>query len=137
VSSGAPDPEAMVELLRERYRIDARVSLAIEVRPGSAPHLSIRVERTPRGERSRVRIVLDVRREGGKVAARASEEAWAETVDAADALVGQLIESDFAYRALPTGEELEFGAAKFTVQVDASRPELEAVADDLLSGPKH
>lgn len=122
----APDATAVAALLTERWLGgDATLSAVDSLRDGR-PTFRLTLERGARGARQRLTIELTHLR-GAKPG-----EAWAELVDALDALLGQLVESGFAYRDLPVGSDVGFGDAVYRVDVSAARPELEAEADRLL-----
>jgi hypothetical protein len=125
----APDGGAMAELLRERHGVDPRVGLEISVEADARrPRVLATLDRPATGARARTRIAISI----GFASGPKGGDRWPVTIDAADALVGQLVESDYAYRDLPTGDDVGFGDAIFVVRVEASYPDLEAAADQLL-----
>jgi hypothetical protein len=116
-----PSGEMIAELLVERFPIGEGESLSVDV---SEEDRSIALEmNTPR---HRYRIRLDYLRGAG------SRDPWFVMVDALDALFGTFIESDRAYRDLPTGEDVEFEDAVFRVRVEHDMPEMDRIADQVL-----
>jgi hypothetical protein len=120
-----PDPRAIEELLAERYPIPPKVRLAVgaDLHQGR-PRLVVSLERVRAAGPERIRLEV-LHQQGG-------DSRWDATLDAFDALVGTLLEGDFAYRDLPTGDGVVHGDATFTVHVEAERPDLDRAADRLL-----
>ncbi len=129
MKSQAPDPTAVAALLRERWSIPPAVRLTVEdsQREGR-PRLIVRVDRPTKARGGGERIELDVTHLRGGDPSRA----WDLLADAVDALVGTLVESDYAHRDLPTGSDVEHEGSVLWVDVTASRPDLEAQAEDWL-----
>jgi hypothetical protein len=120
-----PDAPAIAELLVERYSIPATDRLSVEVIDDpESPGLALTLERGK--DRYQIRIEY--------LRGRAGRDVWMLLADALDALFGTLIESDRAYRDLPTGSDVEFVGAFFRVDVQRTIPELIARADHLLEG---
>lgn len=128
--SQAPETTAIAALLRERWTIPLAFLLRVEdSRRDGRPRLIVRIDRPPQGRRPHERIDLDVTHlRGGPPTA-----AWDVLVDAVDALVGMLVEADYAHRDLPTGSDVEHGDSVYWVEVECVRPDLEARALELLS----
>jgi hypothetical protein len=126
-----PDAEDLVALLVERHGFSSAVTLdaALAERDGR-PRITLRLVRPADGPRGRMRYVLDLTHLRGG----ARSEAWANLVDALDALVGQLVETGWAHRELPVGDDVQYGDSTFLVSVEMERPELDAIADHLLGG---
>lgn len=118
-----PVPDVVARLLGERWSVPAEDTLTVDVDPAAG---ELRAHWT----RGRARIELDVRYTDGPDGA----EPWMMVVDALDALVGQLAESDLDHRALPRGEGVDFQGARFEVRVERRVPELERLADQLIDG---
>lgn len=117
-----PHPDVIARLLLERYSIRAGERVRVDVNP----------------ERMAMTVVLsdDKHRISLTVAyLRGSDQAdpWMRVADAVDALFGMLVESDRDYRALPDGADVEHGGAFFHVHVEHEIPQLERLADQILS----
>lgn len=127
MKSKAPEPTAVAALLRERWNIPASVAIAVEDSTRDRrPRLIVRLDRIAR--RGLVRVVLDVTHlRGGD-----PDRAWDLLLDAVDALVGTLVENDYAHRDLPTGSDVEHDGSVLWVDVVGARPDLEAQADHIL-----
>ncbi len=123
---GPPKAEAVAKLLRQRYPIGTQESLlarALKDPPGWTLLL--------KGPEHHYEITIRyLRSENGG-------EPWGLVSDALDALFGSLIESGRNYRGLPTGEEIRFKEALFSVSVAHRMPSLEAEADRLLGENHH
>lgn len=126
MKSQAPDPTAIAALLRERWTVPATVGLTVEdsQREGR-PRLIVRIDRATKARAGRERIELDVTHLRGGDPGRA----WDLLADAVDALVGSLVESDYAHRDVPTGSDVEHEDSVLWVEVTATRPDLEAQAE--------
>jgi hypothetical protein len=116
-----PDPEEIAELIAERYGVEPPGNLSGAVKGDC---LEMRLTHAPREYRILVEYM-----EG----ASEEEDPWHLMAVAADALIGMLIESGFAYRELPIGRGIQFENALFAVEVECTRPDLVAQADALLS----
>lgn len=132
VPEEAPDPEYAAELLKERHLIPARFDLEVSFPESEKehPHVRVSIDRPAEGRRPLERFVLDVKHQEGGPAS----ERWSLTMNAADALVGTLVESEYAHRDLPAGDGLEFDGVQFGVLVSCARPDLDAAADRWLAG---
>lgn len=131
VPEEAPDPDYAAELLRERHLIPARFAVLVSFPESEKehPHVQVCIDRPKEGRRPLERFILEIKhQEGGP-----EKERWPLTMNAADALVGTLVESDYAHRDLPAGDGLEFEGVQFGVLVSCVRPELEAEADRWLA----
>ncbi|MBI2376291.1 MAG: hypothetical protein HYV07_20015 [Deltaproteobacteria bacterium] len=133
-----PEPVELAFALRLRYQLDPAIK--IDVLLGGtkgAPETTVKIEAPGRGGRAqggRELYVLKIGFERWSVAPsgeRARDEFEA-TNEAADALVGQLVESGFAYRELPGGSGVAHAEGLFSVLVEHEKPDLEAWADELL-----
>jgi len=125
----APEPTALAALLRERWIKDPRIDITVEDDyRDERPRLIVRIDRPGSARRPRERIQVDITHLRGA----APGHAWPELVDATDAPVGQLAESDYAYRDLPVGSDVVFGDGVYWVEVVTTRPDLEAEAEKWL-----
>lgn len=116
-----PLPEVVIQLLRQRYPLhpDDELSLTFDAK---YPDLTLKLENP------RHRYSFRVAHRSGAPA----EDPWQLTLDAADALFGQFLESGRDYRNLPSGPDLAFQNARFFVEVSHVMPEMERLADQLL-----
>ncbi len=122
----APDADLIAELLTERYPIEKGERLRVEIdEPEHAALLTLDTER--RLYRIRVEYLR-----GAK-----DRDPWLLIVDAVDSLFGTLIESNRAYRDLPTGDDVEFDGAFFRVRVEHEMPEMDRIADQILKRGEH
>ncbi len=131
VPAGAPDPEYAAELLKERHQIPSRFEVALSYPDPDPEHPQVQlfIDRPKEARRPLERYILEVKHlEGGP-----DKDRWPVTMNALDALVGMLVENDYAHRDLPSGDGLEFEEAQFGVLVSCIRPDLEAEADRWLA----
>src|SRR5688572_1838702 len=119
----APEGQQIAALLRERYSIDKTFPIDVAVREGKRA-LRVQIERPARGGRMRDRFIIDV--------TDVNDAGWSLLVDAADALVGMLIEAGWSHREVPVGPDLTFADGTFEVEVEYTRPDLDRQADDML-----
>ena len=121
-----PDEEMIAELLVERFPIakGERVTVHID-EEGHAVGL------TMTSGKNVYRIRVDYVRGAG------SRDPWFLLVDALDNLFGTFIESNRAYRELPSGVDIEFEGAFFRVTVERDVPELDRIAKQILEGNGH
>lgn len=121
-----PDDDALAELLGERYSLE-QIAIDAKIR-NDRPCLVASIDRRRGPKKERRRYVITVTHvDGGE-----PDVGWDLVVDALDALVGTLVESDYAHRDLPAGDGVSFQDGVFSVQVEALRPDLEAEAARIL-----
>ena len=118
---------AIAALLRERFELDPSFTVAVEGTSELGARLCIERPKGSGGRPDRFEISITHERGGRKDSRRDL------LIDAIDALLGSLVESDFAHRSLPTGEGVHFREASFTVEVAYTRVDLESAADELLT----
>lgn len=118
-----PNADELSALIKERYplRKGERSRVIIDEEQRS-------VAVTLDAGRHHYRIAVTYRRGAGR-----SRDPWMLMVDAVDALYGSFMENERTYRELPFGEDIEFEAAFFKVEVEHSVPELSKLADQLLA----
>lgn len=123
-----PDSAVIMSLLTTRYPIErtARLQLALTIDDEGARRATLSIDRTKTSTRPAERYGLVVRH------TRGGEPGWDLLVDALDALLGMLVESDFAHRELPAGEGVEFQGGEFFVDATYVRPDVERQADTFL-----
>jgi hypothetical protein len=122
----APDEELIVELLAERYPIAKGERVSVEV---DAEERSVALALLDGKNVYRIRV--EYLRGAG------SRDPWSLLVDALDSLFGTLIESNRAYRVLPSGDDVEFADAFLRVTVERAVPDLDRMAKQILEGNGH
>lgn len=112
----APIPDVMAALLAERHPLGPGERFDVDVLDRGLGCALVAARHVVR---------IQIRYESGAC----SRDPWELLVDALDALVGQLVESDGDYRRLPIGQGVQFEGAFFSVDVEKDVPELRDLAD--------
>jgi len=116
-----PVPDVVTALLAERYPLEPGERFDVDVHERGlsvaivAPHHAIRLGLT-------------------YMAGAGPRDPWDVVVDAADALVGELLEGGRDHRRLPQGEGVLYEGARLTVRIEKDVPELSDLADRWLKG---
>jgi len=124
-----PDKTVLAALLRERHELETCDLLEINAYwdDTKSPTLKLSFTRSQTDYRPRENYEITI-------AQNTKPQSWDAIVDALDALFGTLLDNGFSYRDLPSGHNVEHGAERFDVQTLYFRPDLEAVADQMLKG---
>lgn len=120
----APDSESVSQLLRDRWSIP--MSEHVGVSFAESPQ---QVEAQLISDKTVYTFVLKNEAEHQEL----DEPSWHAMIDALDGLIGQFEEQGRQHRALPTGPGVQFDDQQFTVEVHKHVPQLDELADKLLS----
>ena len=121
-----PSEEMIAELLEERFPIEKGERLSVSIDPEEHDVTLTMIA-------GRHRYVFRV----AYLRAAGSRDPWFLMIDALDNMFGTFIESNRAYRELPSGTDVEFDGAFFRVTVEHTMPEMERIADQILKRNGH
>ena len=125
----APDCTLLARLLKERHELDDQSLVEVEtaIDDENRADLKLTLERKKTPFRPRENYLI-------QIGQNTPNSSWDSIVDALDALLGTLIASEYEYRSLPSGENVEYGTEKFDVHVEYYRPDVEEAANRILNG---
>lgn len=124
-----PDGFQIAQSLVERHSLSKRDQLEVTASIDQAQSPTLKLNLTRRASKFLPREEYEI-----EIAQNNKTESWDGIIDALDALLAGLVESDFNHRALPVGHDMAYGQDLFDVRSAYLRPELETAADQILNG---